>query len=186
MPESCTERVPLLGADGYEADWNRRHHLAERHGLHVARVEDLLHRYGGLVHELLALIVAERPALAEPLEHAPDHLRAEVVYAVQAEGALHLDDVLARRTRISIEVADRGVAAATEVAALVAPLLGWDETGPSGRSCLPGAGRGRAGLPEAGRRQQRGRRPARRSRPAHRHLREAGGQLSCSAPPRSH
>jgi FAD dependent oxidoreductase len=41
-------------------------------------------------------------------------------------GALHLDDRPARRTRISIETPDRGVAAAAEVADLVAPVLGWD------------------------------------------------------------
>jgi glycerol-3-phosphate dehydrogenase len=36
-----------------------------------------------------------------------------------------LDDILARRTRISIETWDRGLAAARDVAALVAPVLGW-------------------------------------------------------------
>lgn len=126
VPSSCTEKVRLVGADGYEADWNRRHRLAAEHGLHVARVEDLLHRHGSLVHEVLALLRAD-PDLARPLAHAPDHLRAEVVQAVRAEGALHLDDVLARRTRISITVPDRGVEAAEEVAELVAPVLGWDQ-----------------------------------------------------------
>ena len=41
------------------------------------------------------------------------------------EGARHLDDVLTRRTRASIETWDRGVAAAPVVARLMAPLLGW-------------------------------------------------------------
>ena len=41
-------------------------------------------------------------------------------------GALHLDDILARRTRVSIETWDRGIAAAPEVARLVAPILGWE------------------------------------------------------------
>jgi len=49
-----------------------------------------------------------------------------VVYAVTHEGALHLDDVLARRTRISIEAWDRGIAAAPVAAALMAGELGWD------------------------------------------------------------
>ncbi|HEY4632065.1 MAG TPA: glycerol-3-phosphate dehydrogenase C-terminal domain-containing protein, partial [Blastococcus sp.] len=44
-----------------------------------------------------------------------------------SECALHLDDILTRRTRISIEVPDRGEAAAAEVAALVAPLLDWTD-----------------------------------------------------------
>ncbi len=47
---------------------------------------------------------------------APDHLRAEIVYAASHEGARHLDDILARRTRISIETFDRGVAAAAPAA----------------------------------------------------------------------
>ena len=49
------------------------------------------------------------------------------MYAASHEGALHLDDVLARRTRISIETWDRGTVVAEEAARLVAPVLGWDE-----------------------------------------------------------
>jgi len=45
---------------------------------------------------------------------------------VRAEGALHLDDVLTRRTRVSIETGHRGVESAPEVAALMGPVLGWD------------------------------------------------------------
>ena len=124
VPESCTDKVPLLGAEGYQAVWNARESLAARAGLHVARIEHLLHRYGTLVDEVVALI-DERPELGRPLESAPTYLAAEAVYAASHEGALHLDDVLTRRTRISIEVGDRGAAAAAEVAALVAPVLGW-------------------------------------------------------------
>jgi len=124
VPPSCTERVPLVGADGYTATWNARQRLADRHGLHVARVEHLLHRQGSLVHEVLAL-VDDDPSLGEPLEGADDYLRAEVVHAASHEGARHLDDVLTRRTRVSIETFDRGVAAAPVAARLVAPVLRW-------------------------------------------------------------
>jgi glycerol-3-phosphate dehydrogenase len=93
--------------------------------VHVARVEHLLGRYGGLTDELLELIAAD-PSLAAPLGGADDYLRAEVVYAASAEGARHLDDVLARRTRISIETFDRGTRCAREAAELMAPVLGWD------------------------------------------------------------
>jgi glycerol-3-phosphate dehydrogenase len=41
---------------------------------------------------------------------------------------LHLDDLLTRRTRISIETPDRGEAAAVGVAELVADTLGWDSS----------------------------------------------------------
>jgi glycerol-3-phosphate dehydrogenase len=126
VPESCTDRVLVAGADGYLGDLNARHLIAERSGLHVSVVERLLGRYGSLISELLDL-VAERPELREPLASAPEYLRVEAVYAASHEGALHLNDVLTRRTRISIEVPDRGEAAAAEVAELVAPVLGWDD-----------------------------------------------------------
>ncbi|MHA6760535.1 glycerol-3-phosphate dehydrogenase/oxidase [Streptacidiphilus sp. PAMC 29251] len=123
---SCTERVPLVGAEGYQALWNGRAELARRSGLHIARVEHLLNRYGSLAEEVMALIVQD-PSLAEALTGADDYLRAEVVYAARFEGARHLDDVLARRTRISIETFDRGTTSMQEAAELMAGELGWDK-----------------------------------------------------------
>ncbi|HET9871403.1 MAG TPA: glycerol-3-phosphate dehydrogenase/oxidase [Propionibacteriaceae bacterium] len=125
VPQSCTEDVPLLGADGYQALWNGRQNLAERVGLRVSQVEHLLNRYGSLVAELFDLM-GQRPELAHPLDGAAEYLKVEALYAASHEGALHLDDVLARRTRISIETWDRGLAAAPEVAELIAPVLGWN------------------------------------------------------------
>ncbi|MEU7906813.1 glycerol-3-phosphate dehydrogenase/oxidase [Actinoplanes sp. NPDC049118] len=124
VPRSCTERVPLLGAEGYTALWNRRRLLADSSGLHVARVEHLLGRYGSLINELLDLIRAD-PGLGRPVEGAEDHLRAELVYAASHEGARHLEDALTRRTRISIGTFDRGIAAAPVAAELMGPVLGW-------------------------------------------------------------
>lgn len=119
-----TDQVPIIGAEGFAALWNARARLAADSDLPVERIEHLLRRYGTLVHELLA-VIAEAPYLAEPLEGAPTYLRVEIQYAASHEGALHLDDVLARRTRISIDTPDRGACAAEEVAQLVAPVLGW-------------------------------------------------------------
>ncbi len=126
VPPSCTDRIPLLGADGYPALWNAREALAQSAGIHVAWVEHLLKRYGTLTQEVLAL-VGQRPELGRPLRGADAYLAAEAVYAASHEGALHLDDVLTRRTRISIETWDRGFEAAAHVAELVAPELGWDQ-----------------------------------------------------------
>jgi glycerol-3-phosphate dehydrogenase len=121
-----TDRIPLVGADGYLARSNQRALISRRAGISVGRVDHLLGRYGGLVDEVLALL-ATRPELAQPLEGADDFLTAEVVYAVTHEGARHLDDVLTRRTRISIETFDRGVQAAGPAARLMAGELGWDD-----------------------------------------------------------
>jgi glycerol-3-phosphate dehydrogenase len=125
VPPSATERTLLFGADGYAAAWNARHRLAEESGLHVARIEHLLRRYGSGITELLGL-VADDKVLGEPLPGAEDYLAVEVRYAASHEGALHLDDVLTRRTRISIETWDRGIAAAPAVADLMGDVLGWD------------------------------------------------------------
>ncbi|CAN5341825.1 glycerol-3-phosphate dehydrogenase/oxidase [soil metagenome] len=122
--KSVTDQVPLLGAEGYHALKNSRGVLADRSGLHEVWIDHLLGRYGTLVHELLDLVAAD-PSLGEPLAQAQDYLRVEALYAASHEGARHLDDILTRRIRLSIESFDRGVGAAEEVADLVGPVLGW-------------------------------------------------------------
>jgi glycerol-3-phosphate dehydrogenase len=126
VPASCTHVTPLVGADGYHALMNRRDALAAESGLHPAVITHLLDRYGSMIGELVALIAA-RPELGEPLEGAEDHLAVEAHYAASHEGAMHLNDVLTRRTRISIETWDRGVGAADAVAQLMGDVLGWDD-----------------------------------------------------------
>lgn len=121
---SITEKVSLLGADGYFALINQAEHVAQLRGLHPYRVRHLLDRYGSLIGDVLAL-AADRPDLLNPITEAPGYLRVEALYAVTAEGALHLEDILARRMRISIEYSHRGVDCAREVADVVAPVLGW-------------------------------------------------------------
>jgi glycerol-3-phosphate dehydrogenase len=124
LQPSITDKVPLLGADGYHALVNQVDQLGARHGLHPYRVRHLLDRYGSLVHEVLALAEG-RPELLKPLTAAPDYLQVEIVYAASHEGALHVEDTLARRTRISIEYPHRGVDCAQQVAELMAEVLGW-------------------------------------------------------------
>ncbi|MFB2582557.1 glycerol-3-phosphate dehydrogenase/oxidase [Herbiconiux sp. P15] len=123
---SVTQDIALLGAEGYQAAWNKRHKIARKFGVHSVRIEHLLNRYGTLTDELLDLILDD-PSLADPLPGADDYIGAEVVYAASHESALHLDDVLARRTRISIEAWDRGVSAAPVAAKLMGGVLGWDD-----------------------------------------------------------
>ena len=122
---SRTDRVPLLGAAGFRERWAGRERLAAGSGLPVSQIERLLGRYGSCADDVLTLI-AGRPELGRPLEGGGGYLAGEVVYACTHEGAVRLDDVLARRTRTAIEVPDRGLAAAPHAAALMASVLGWD------------------------------------------------------------
>jgi glycerol-3-phosphate dehydrogenase len=127
VPTSTTKHVPLVGADGYQGLWNDRERLAPDLGLDISRTEHLLRRYGTLVHQVFD-VIRGNPVLAEPMEGAEQYLAVELVYAASHEGALHLDDVLTRRTRISIETADRGVISARPAAVLMGKVLGWDES----------------------------------------------------------
>jgi glycerol-3-phosphate dehydrogenase len=123
---SATATVPLLGAGAFRELWEGRHRFAGDHGVSVDQAEHLLRRYGGLAPEVVGL-AGSRPFLADPVPGAGHYLKAEVEYSVTHEGALHLEDVLARRTRISMETPIGGVASAAAVAEIMGPLLGWDD-----------------------------------------------------------
>jgi glycerol-3-phosphate dehydrogenase len=124
VPESVTDQLPLLGADGLPAVRAAAQRIAEDFGVPIAAVEHLLNRYGSLVPQVLEPVEHDK-SLAQPLLEDYPYLRAEVAYAVTHEGALHVEDVLARRTRLLIESPDAGVPAAPQVAAIMGGLLGW-------------------------------------------------------------
>jgi glycerol-3-phosphate dehydrogenase len=86
----------------------------------------VLDRYGSMIRDVLAPGLGDA-RLLQTVPGAPDYLMAEIRYAVTHEGALHLEDVLTRRTRISIEYPHRGVESAPAVAVLIGSILGWDE-----------------------------------------------------------
>jgi glycerol-3-phosphate dehydrogenase len=125
VPASVTDQVPLLGADGLAAVQPAAARLAEDYGVSRGCVEHLLGRYGTLAEEVLQLTRSD-PGLARPLAQGHPYLRAEVVYAVTHEDALHVDDVLVRRTRLFIESADSGTTAAADVSSIMGRLLGWN------------------------------------------------------------
>jgi glycerol-3-phosphate dehydrogenase len=124
VPGSVTDQVPLLGADGLAAVQAAALRLAEDYRVPRAAVEHLLGRYGTLAEEVLNLTTADA-GLARPLAEGHPYLRAEVAYAVTHENALHVEDVLMRRTRLFMESADAGTGAAGEVSAIMGRLLGW-------------------------------------------------------------
>ena len=118
-PESRTDEIALVGARG----WAELMEDPSRIGL--PDPVRLLGRYGSEVGSLAALVESD-PSLGLPLVDENPYLRAEIALAALEEGALHLDDVLTRRTRISIETRDRGLRAAEEASKIIGPILGWD------------------------------------------------------------
>lgn len=123
---SATEDLALLGAEDLAAAWRRatRHPGAAR--LSAGRLRRLVDRRGSLALEILDLIAAD-DSLGDPLPGAEAYLAVDASYAASHEGALHVDDVLTRRTHISFDTPDRGRRAVEPVARLMATVLGWDE-----------------------------------------------------------
>ena len=124
---SQTKHLPLLGAHGLAAARTSALSLVRSYGLADVVAARLLGRYGDRVAEVLRPL-GEDPSLAREIANGGGAILAEALYAVTHEGAMHLRDVLERRLRISIESSDFGLAAAPEVAALMADCLGWPAT----------------------------------------------------------
>ena len=123
--ESVTEKLPLVGADGYFALEQQKERIAQESGLDVATVTHLLNRHGSLISEILDLINDE-PKLLGKLDVNLPYIKAEIVYAASHEGARSVDDVISRRTRLSFEAIHHGVHLADEIANLISPVLGWN------------------------------------------------------------
>jgi len=122
---SVTDHLPLAGADGY-GHWARTlPGEAAKRGLDADVAAHLLQSYG-----------SDAPLLLEMIDHdallaarmAPDLpvIFAEVLFAARYEMAMTVDDVLARRTRLSLIDRAHGFAAAPDVAAILGDALGWD------------------------------------------------------------
>jgi glycerol-3-phosphate dehydrogenase len=125
LPASTADRVPLPGAPAIGTDWvTEAARLRDELPWPDEVVERLLAVYGTRCRELLALC-ARDPELGRVLGTGRSALvAAEVVVAVEQEGARHLIDILHRRTMIGLEPG-WGREIHREVAELAAPLLGW-------------------------------------------------------------
>ncbi len=119
-----TERLLLAGAIGWPEARPEIEARGRALGLAPDTLRHLAFNYGRDAMAVLDLIDQDE-LLSERLVADLPYIRAEVLHAVRYEMALRLDDVLARRTRISVEDRDRGARVAGDVARLMAGELGW-------------------------------------------------------------
>lgn len=124
VPDSVTETLAIVGAEGYAVLMNQISRLAAQYSLSEETIEHLLNRYGSMLDEVLEP-TSSNPELRERLIPNLPYLKAEILYAATHEGARSIDDVLSRRTRISFEASDQGISILEEVASLITPVLGW-------------------------------------------------------------
>jgi len=127
--ESRTKGMPLPGGrisdfESYAEGVVRG--ASDRWGLTSRMVERLLRNYGTDYLKILALGLSRRELL-EPLSSDSLVLKGEVVYAVEDEMAMTLEDFMERRTDLTHFDRDRGMSVAQEVARLMGDHLGWDE-----------------------------------------------------------
>jgi glycerol-3-phosphate dehydrogenase len=124
VAESCTEKLPLVGADGYFALQQQVSMIAAQYSISEATVNHLLNRYGSLISELLEIISEDKKS-AQLLDPTLPYLKAEIIYAASHEGAMSVDDVISRRTRLAFEAPRAARGLVNDVADLIAPVLGW-------------------------------------------------------------
>jgi glycerol-3-phosphate dehydrogenase len=124
LPACTTDVTPLPG--GHTGAWESFvSSAAKAHPeLSEATLEELVRGYGSGYEQVLAL-AEDDPTLADPLAPGCPELGAQVVHAVREEMAMHLDDVLFRRTGIGT-LGDPGEQALHRAADLMAQELGWD------------------------------------------------------------
>ncbi|MFM7892927.1 MAG: glycerol-3-phosphate dehydrogenase C-terminal domain-containing protein, partial [Actinomycetota bacterium] len=92
---------------------DREDHLVSRFGTEATAVREL---------------IAHDASLGQPLVKGLPYLRAEAVYAARNELVVTLDDVLSRRVRGLLYDRHATATAARDVAHLIAPELGWDDS----------------------------------------------------------
>lgn len=126
-PDSCTESLAIVGADGYSVLKNQKASIAKSYGISEATVNHLLNRYGSLFVEVLESAKSNQHLLL-PISTQLPYIGAEILYAVTHEGAISISDVMNRRTRINFEAPDQGRSILETVAEIMAEPLGWTKS----------------------------------------------------------
>jgi len=83
----------------------------------------LLGRYGA---EACNLVEAAQPGEMRAMAPSPS-LWAELRWAARSEGVVHLDDLLARRVRLNINLPGGGMDEMENIRKIVQPELGWND-----------------------------------------------------------
>jgi len=87
---------------------------------------DTLSSYGSDAEKIRDYIT-EQPSLSEKIHPDFEYLMAEVIWAVNEEMAMTVDDILSRRTRMLFLNAKAAISSAPKVAKIMAEALGHDQ-----------------------------------------------------------
>lgn len=113
---SATETIELPGAGALPS---KPEALALEYGVGPETVAHLMRTYGAECRKVLE-ITRESEQFKRPMTDELPHIEAEAAYSMRFEMAVTVDDVLSRRTRISLLARLEGDSCARRVAALMA------------------------------------------------------------------
>ena len=103
--QKSTEDLPIGGGRGYSSDEAEQKRQIEGFaawtGLSKERLQILYERYGTRT-EAVATFINRDAAVDEPLKTLPEYPRREIAFLAQSEKAIHLDDILLRRTMLAM------------------------------------------------------------------------------------
>jgi len=125
-PECLTDTTPLYGsATGPFKRYLNKEVKKHKREYPKDVVENLIYQYG-TEHGRIMVKTEADPGLKDKIAPNRPDILAEVVYAVTDEMALHLDDVIFRRTGLGT-VGNPGEEALKKCADIMGGLLGWDD-----------------------------------------------------------
>ena len=120
-----TEDLPIGGGRGYSSDEAEQKRqidgFAAWTGLSKERLQTLYNRYGTRTEAVATFI---NRAADEPLKSLSEYTRREIAFLVQSEKAIHLDDILLRRTMLAM-LGYLTKANVEEIADAMGAALGW-------------------------------------------------------------
>ncbi|MFN8383605.1 MAG: glycerol-3-phosphate dehydrogenase/oxidase [Anaerolineales bacterium] len=125
--QKSTEDLPIGGGRGYSSDAAEQKRqidgLAAWTGLSKERLQILYDRYGTRT-EAVATFINRDAAVDEPLKTLPEYTRREIAFLAQSEKAIHLDDVLLRRTMLAM-LGRLTKSNVEEIADAMGAAIGW-------------------------------------------------------------
>ena len=123
--QKSTEDIPIGGGRGYSSDETEQKRqidgFAAWTGLSRERLQTLYDRYGSRTEAVATFINRTTDA---PLKTLPGYTRREIAFLVQSEKAIHLDDILLRRTMLAM-LGRLTKDTVEEIADAMGAALGW-------------------------------------------------------------
>jgi len=126
MRQKKTRDLPIGGGRGFSTDENEQKRqldgFAAWTGLDKERLQILYSRYGSRTEAIATFVNRESDA---PLKSVPGYTHREIEFLVQHEKAIHLDDIVLRRTMLAMlgRLTRDGI---EEIADVMSAVLGWN------------------------------------------------------------